>query len=1162
MSQFLASNRSRPCPICDDISGKCRSTEDDLILCMSFPSAHNVPGWKFLKPTKNGLWGTWKIDNGQKFDPIQWQQEKKLREAARKRRQAQQRKNSLSPAQRNKYYRELLAQLTLAPEDRDDLLRRGFTDKQIKEAGFKSVEKWQTLDTPLPVNLPGVSHSGRSLIVGSPGYLCPCYDYRGRIVGMQVRFRTPRGKQRYGWLSSATKKRPNGAPPALANGENPLTVIQSSVKEGDLISWTEGTETNQTHVAQVVGAQRTVYLAEGTGAKPHLTASRLRAPVIGAAGGQWASSPETLRTSLKALTQCDPNEALVILIPDAGDVSNHKYIRPRNQRTIALLEELGYNVKVMWWGQTSKEQDFDIDEVLERFEYSLLSVEEFWEICDREKINAAARAAQTEVNALTHKPALELSQRYLPQLRLPKPGSFLFVDSPMGSGKTTQTKNLIREYFQKMPNGLIRFFGYRNALLRQTLENLQEAFPDRAIDLIHDLGTNGGGSGTAQAMLDTYDVVGLCVDSLLKIDERSLSGGLIFLDEVDAVLKHLLLANTLSKRGIREAVMAKFESIIRYVLSTGGYVVAMEANLTDLCIRSLADIVPDAKKALIVNHGEVKPWNVMLLNSNESSALLSEAVSGFRKGLKQVVACDSQAFAAELEGLLNKACPGVKTMRVDGKTSELDEVRSLITNPNAWIDENKPDFLIYTPTLESGADITTKHFDRMLFYFVNLETRAQMQLLGRVREPIPRVGYVKECAFNDDVGRSLRPDVLFQEATKNTKSAIHLTKLAVALAENSSEGGDSWIDKLNAIVSPPEGSTAQHWINAWSGYKARENGARAEMRQNLTRALRARGHRVSEEKVERCPDMAEARKGVREGLQQQQASELADEDADNISPEIAYKILASSASSEKNRRKARKALLADKLPGLELTEEFLLAAVICDRGQFLKRTMQLWDVRNLEAVKDIDRKTWLKRTEQSFVFFPAIRHRALRADLLLRSGVLEFLESETKEYREGDDDPRLQKFFDWCWWNRFEIRRVLGLTISRKTSLVKNLGKFVRKLGYELKSRKIGCSRSKQIRLWRVEQPHPAMQREILEALSRKQAAIADSISTTQHLNNLQAGVAANDPLWKEGNKVRVKASGREGVIATLEPDLAILRLPDGTEWLHPLYELEVCDAA
>lgn len=139
---------------------------------------------------------------------------------------------------------------------------------------------------------------------------------------------------------------------------------------------------------------------------------------------------------------------------------------------------------------------------------------------------------------------------------------------------------------------------------------------------------------------------------------------------------------------------------------------------------------------------------------------------------------------------------------------------------------------------------------------------------------------------------------------------------------------------------------------------------------------------------------------------------------------------------------------------------------------------------------------------------------------------------------------------------------MLGLTISQKTSPLKNLGKFVRKLGYELVSRKIG-SAGNQVRLWRIVSPQPEIQAEILAALSRKQSSPAKAISTTQCIYQQKAGVDIHDHSWRLGTKVRVIGESWLGVVTALEPDLAVVQLPDGSEWAYALEQLEVVpDAA
>ncbi|MGI8933946.1 MAG: hypothetical protein ACR2FS_07715, partial [Phormidesmis sp.] len=395
-------------------------------------------------------------------------------------------------------------------------------------------------------------------------------------------------------------------------------------------------------------------------------------------------------------------------------------------------------------------------------------------------------------------------------------------------------------------------------------------------------------------------------------------------------------------------------------------------------------------------------------------------------------------------------------------------------------------------------------------------------------------------------------------------NAHKVTDLAIALARRQPEGSEvNWGDLVNKIINPLPGTPAHHWIEAWAGYKARENGARAEMRANLIRTLRQQRHRVKIVETAHDPYVTELKKTVKDRIQLREADELASEDAAGVTLDIAYKILSSSNATEKKRRKAHKAILQDKLPGVELGVTFLLEAVIKDQGKLLKQTTQLWDVQNLPAVKAIEQKSWLKRIDiRPFIYHPSLKHRALKAEVLNRLGLLEFIEaSEPLDFLEGSKDPRLRGFLDRCLWNKHDIRRVLGINITQKTTAIQALGRFLKKLGYELKSRKVG-PRGQQVRLWSIHHRAPEVQATILTALSLKAAEIAPAVSTTFYINNKQAGLDTNEIPWIVGLKARDKLSGMVGTVTDLEPGLAVFQLEDGTEWPWLLEQLEVIEAA
>jgi hypothetical protein len=345
---FIPTRKTNPCPLCQDTTGKCRQT-DTIHLCMTFADAiAPIPGFRFLGLTTNGLWGKWIEADGQDWSEQQrqeWQRQQEQRLAL----ETTQRATTLSAESRDRYYHQLLAQLSLDSVDRADLHRRGLTDDQIAAWGVKSVDSWQRLDWELPYTLPGVSLDGQSLNTPKSGYLCPIKDVEGCLVGFQLRLRE--GDTRYLWLTSATKKRPNGPTPHLPNGELPLAIHRPATL-----------------------SRPTIALVEGVGAKPFILSQRQGVVVIGAAGGQFASSPQTLQHSLDVLAM-ELGTQTIEFYPDAGAILNRQVMR-QYRRTWKRLQQWGYAVQVIWWGQETKHHP-DIDELTDFSHLQQLTIAQF-----------------------------------------------------------------------------------------------------------------------------------------------------------------------------------------------------------------------------------------------------------------------------------------------------------------------------------------------------------------------------------------------------------------------------------------------------------------------------------------------------------------------------------------------------------------------------------------------------------------------------------------------------------------------------------------------------------------------------------------------------------------------------------------------------------------
>ncbi|NJR71611.1 MAG: hypothetical protein HC771_25765 [Synechococcales cyanobacterium CRU_2_2] len=204
-------------------------------------------------------------------------------------------------------------------KDKQDLVRRGFTDDQIKRVYARSVSKFQKLPFELPPGFPGSGKSGLANSVD--GYIFPILSINKELAGFQIRCDDPDSK--YRWLSSQE------GVSKLPSGEQPLAFYWPKDKEPKFIA-----------------------LVEGTGPKPFLTCEQTDALVIGAAGGLWASSPSQIIGAIKHL-ESEYKGLPWRLMPDAGAIENPDIYREM-WKISELLGQFDIKMEVAWWGQSSK----------------------------------------------------------------------------------------------------------------------------------------------------------------------------------------------------------------------------------------------------------------------------------------------------------------------------------------------------------------------------------------------------------------------------------------------------------------------------------------------------------------------------------------------------------------------------------------------------------------------------------------------------------------------------------------------------------------------------------------------------------------------------------------------------------------------------------------
>lgn len=1090
--EFISTQRRNPCVLCGNTSGKCREVHN-LRLCMEYTTGYpNIPGYRFKGLTKDGLWGIWVVDDGvsrSDTDRDQWWKEQQTRRYLRKQAEAEQCAQALPALERDRQYRRLLSLLTLHHSDRTDLHQRGLSEAQIKVGGFVSVEQWQTLPEEFPITLPGINWDGQSLNVPGDGYLCPIRDVDGFIVGCQLRLRSPEDRGRYRWLSSRTKKRPNGQPPKLPNGELPLAVFRPEAP-----------------------IRQAIALVEGVGPKPFITSQKLNVITVGAAGGLFAASPQTLQITMERLT-ADVGTNRIEFFPDAGALENPNVLR-QYKITWDLLEQAGYSTYVGWWGQVSK-SDLDIDELEDVEAIAFLSPKAFLALApahvaakvaahpqpvganpvkgalsqerqqqERERYQAETDRIMTEFNSLRVEPTLTLSGRYIPSglLQLPQTAGTVLIDGPMGVGKTsTALKELVQQHRQQHPTAFRCLLTPRNALGRQSAA---------VLGLPHHTTMKGFGLCPNE--------VTLCPESGWRFPTKRLPNGppLILIDEGSQLLYQLLEGKT---SGQNHALNLHWlRSIFQWVKQQGGWIVLSEDGITNLEI----DLIAQASGLEVVQflkfeHTNSSRRDITLFNS--SSLTWTEIKKRLSKGENLVIASDSARWLRQTREMAIAA--GITPEAVciiDSESSSEEWAQQLSTNPDQWIAKHRPRILGYSPTFQQGISITDPngHFQAMAIHLVHLDWRSAKQMPERLRTNVPRFGYVKPCGTRTNgLFNSCRPEVIVRDFYHNVAGVGTLTQFVqYAQSKGATDADGNPLDLVEAISQLKD---SQHdpdsdfgfWLRHYARYQARSIYNRLTLRDSLVGLWKSRGCTVQIiEGIAKAE--IEERQQIEGKLVIDKASDFAQLDTGEMSVAEARAILEELASTQEQRDLAHKRLLQDKLPGVDLDNpQFVLKTLVKDNGRFLKTAELLWMTQNSKAAQWLDRWTWMNEFTQAtrrgqFVSYNRLSFRSAQAKLMNECPLQPFMEGKLLQW--DNNSPEVISVHDWALRNRDQFRRYLRLTIAEDHPSVRTVNKLLRKLGYQVKQVGWKGSREDRERQYSITNLEDADRDAILKALEER----------------------------------------------------------------------------
>lgn len=683
---------------------------------------------------------------------------------------------------------------------------------------------------------------------------------------------------------------------------------------------------------------------------------------------------------------------------------------------------------------------------------------------------------QEWANRLDLAPTLIVRDRYLPVGTLPSEPGLVQVDARMGQGKTASYgKGLVENQARRFPDGKFIMLGPRNPLLRQTVALYG--------------GKHHTEYDSVEEMLSDRWWVG-CYDSIWKFDPaRVTPGSILYLDEISQGFDHLLNGDTV--RDKRVFIANRFKDLARAVVDRGGWIVASEDGITNLEFDLLKEIAGAVPVTLVKSDWKTDtPWKIDLYDS--PSLTWEEILIRLEKGEDIIVCSDVAKWLRELERWLidNHYLNPDEIWVRDGDSTNEPWAKAFDRDPDQWIRQHRPRIFMYSPALQSGVSITVPHFDAMAIHLVNLQPKISRQLPARYRLPIPRFGYVKESATaHDESCKSFNPDAIIHDLNKTTQGIAQLTEVAEFVAKKQAEQTGEPVDLSGTLAKMLSGDDPEEafWLKHSARYKARENYGKANLRKTLIQDWQAAGHIVTYTELGTNKVLQEERREIRKTLDREESVRFAETDATNITTQEARETLDKPGSTPDERRKARKRLRIEQLPGCDLDNpDFVFKTLIQDRGKFLKSTELLWAVQNPELQRQIDRADLYGKIQRQarrgeIVWRPDIKSKAIQADLIARSPLMDCL----TDLAYSEDSEHVQRFKEWTLWNKAEIKRVLRLTVKDDHSGCKILNKFLRKLGYELSESKKGA-RGEQVRWYRISNLHDLDRDVILKALSER----------------------------------------------------------------------------
>ncbi|MBD2692841.1 plasmid replication protein, CyRepA1 family [Anabaena catenula] len=687
----------------------------------------------------------------------------------------------------------------------------------------------------------------------------------------------------------------------------------------------------------------------------------------------------------------------------------------------------------------------------------------------RQSVDLEIYLAQTKPHTdLTIPAALTVNVPYLGELPFPTSG-LVGVKSAKGTGKTTGLQAVVTK--AKNRNQPVLLITHRILLGRFLCEKI---------------GINWGINKTEwfvenEPELPITQSFGLCIDSIWKLKPEDWQGAIIILDEVEQSLWHLLNSNTCKQKRVR--ILKLFQELISTVLTTGGLVIAQDADLSDVSLEYLQGL-SGIKLTPWVVVNEWKPqqgWDVTFYDSPNPTPLIHQLELDLIAGRKCYVTTDSRTgrYSCEtIEGYLRQRLQKLRkefpnTLVVSSHTTNTPGHAAVdfIGAINQKITDYETVFV--TPSLGTGISIDVQHFDRVygIFQGVIPDSEAR-QALARVRDDVPRVVWCAKRGIGLIGSGSTNYRLLsywYQENQKENLALLsHLHKIDVDLPlVYDPIHLRTWAKlsaRVNASIRLYRQSMQDGLITDGHHIQMRSNAVQNNILRDLRLAFYATDSSDIETRkrlilqiVKVQKDWAQSRqkaKDIKRKIQDikihnQLFAATAVANAKDIDYVEYEQLLIKHSLSEIERQEINKYILRQRY-GVEVTP---LLKLQDDKGYYGQLLIHYYLTHESEYFHVRDEQEWYQQLSwgEGKVFLPDLRTYTLKVEAMIALGMLQFLEPE-RVFSESDADLIWLK--NVAVQNSKHIKRALGIDLVRGNEVVsgiKIINRILNLLGLRLK---------------------------------------------------------------------------------------------------------------